>query len=149
MTLTSYSIGRVGEQFIGRILASLNIHQHTFAVLPPQFGVWGAAHGVSFCCYFVVVLLLFCCCCVPFYLYALSNSPIRIAILYEAGTRLIERVFPIGPGTHCPMSGVLLKCTVVFCLLYIFVIEVVTGASGQGFTPGYNYLFRCPLGPEA
>jgi hypothetical protein len=30
---------RAGDELSGRILAGLNIHQHTFAVLPPQFGV--------------------------------------------------------------------------------------------------------------
>jgi hypothetical protein len=40
---------RAGGKFIGRIITGLNIHQHTFAVLPPRFGVRGAADGVSFC----------------------------------------------------------------------------------------------------
>jgi hypothetical protein len=40
---------RAGDQFIGRILAGLNIHQHIVAVLPPRFGVRGAADGVSVC----------------------------------------------------------------------------------------------------
>jgi hypothetical protein len=52
---------RAGDQFIGRILAGLNIHQHTFAVLPPRFGARGAADGVSFC---VFVYLFF----VPFFM---------------------------------------------------------------------------------
>jgi hypothetical protein len=76
----------VGDQFIGQILAGLNIHQHTFAVLPPRFGVWGAADGVSF---FVFVFLFF----VPFlYVMPLTNSPTCFAILQEAVTRIMERV---------------------------------------------------------
>jgi hypothetical protein len=41
---------RAGDHFIGLIIAGLNIHQHPFAVIPPQFGVWGAVDGVSVCC---------------------------------------------------------------------------------------------------
>jgi hypothetical protein len=40
---------QAGDHFIGRILAGLNIHQHTVTVLPRRFGVRGAADGVSFC----------------------------------------------------------------------------------------------------
>jgi hypothetical protein len=52
-----------GDQFIGPILAGLNIHQHTFAVLPPRFGVWGAADGVSFCVFVYLFFVPFCMLC--------------------------------------------------------------------------------------
>jgi hypothetical protein len=54
-----------GYQFIGKILAGLNIHQHTFAVLPPWFHVRGAANGASFC------VFVFLCICVLFLFYML------------------------------------------------------------------------------
>jgi hypothetical protein len=60
---------RAGDQFIRRIISGLNIHQHTFAVLPPRFGVRGATDGVSVC---VFVYLFF----VPFlYVMPLTNPP--------------------------------------------------------------------------
>jgi hypothetical protein len=36
-----------------------------------------------------------------------------------------------------------------FCFHHDSIIEVVRGASGQGFIPGYNSLFRRPLESEA
>jgi hypothetical protein len=134
---------RAGDQFIGWILAGLNIHQHTFAVLPPRFGVRGAADGVSFC----VFVLLFV---VPFlYVVPLTSSPTCFSILQEAVMKLMERVYPISAGTYRPLIGVLLKCIAVLCLHHDSIIEVVRGASGQDFIPGYNSLFRCPLESEA
>jgi hypothetical protein len=134
---------RAGDQFIGRILAGLNIDQHKFAALPPRFGVRGAADGVSFC---VFVYLLF----VPFlYVMHLTNSPSFFDILQETFTKLMQRVYPISAGTPQPLIGVLLKCLAFLCLHHDSVIEVVRGASGQCFIPGYNSLFQQPLDYEA
>jgi hypothetical protein len=83
------------------------------------------------------------------YVMHLTNSPTCFAILQEAVTKLMERVYPISAGTHRPLSGVLLKCLAVLCLQHDSIIEVVRGASGQGFIPGYNSLFRLPLEYEA
>jgi hypothetical protein len=131
----------VGDQFIGRILADLNIHQHKFAVLPPWLGVRGAADGVSFC---VFVYLVF-----PFlYVMPLTSSPTCFDILQEAINKLMEIVYPISDGIPRPLIGVLLKYLAVLCLHHDSIIEVVSGASGQGFIPGYNSLFRIPLESE-
>jgi hypothetical protein len=134
---------RAGDQFIGRILAGLNIHQHTFAVILPRFCIQGAADSVSFC---VFVNLLF----VPFlYVMPLTNPPTCFALLQEAVTKLMERVYPTSAGTPRPLIGVLLKFLAVLCLHHDSIIEVVRGASGQGFIPDYNSLFRRPLESEA
>jgi hypothetical protein len=79
----------------------------------------------------------------------LTNSPTCFAILQEAVTKLMERVYPIYDGTPRPLIGVLLKCLAVLCLHHASIIEVVCGASGQGFIPGCNFLFRHPLEYEA
>jgi hypothetical protein len=79
----------------------------------------------------------------------LTNSPICFAILQEAVTKLMERVYPISTGTPRPLIGVLLNFLAVLCLHHASIIEVVRGASGQGFVPGYNSLFCRPLESEA
>jgi hypothetical protein len=79
----------------------------------------------------------------------LTNSSTCFAILQEAVTKLMERVYPIYAGTHRPLIGVLLKCLAVLCLHHDSIIELVPGCSGRGFIPGYNYLFRLPLETEA
>jgi hypothetical protein len=79
----------------------------------------------------------------------LTNSPTCFAILQESVTKLMERVYPISAGTPRPLIGVILKCLAVLCLHHDSIIEVGRGASGQGFIPGYNSLFRRPLDPEA
>jgi hypothetical protein len=61
----------------------------------------------------------------------------------------MERVYPIYAGTPRPLIGVLLKCLAVLCLHHDSIIEVVRGALGQSFIPGYNSLFRRPLESEA
>jgi hypothetical protein len=61
----------------------------------------------------------------------------------------MERVYPISVGTPRPLIGVLLKFLAVLCLHHDSIIEVVRGASGQGFIPGCNSLFRRPLESEA
>jgi hypothetical protein len=63
--------------------------------------------------------------------------------------KLMERVYPIYAGTPQPLIGILLKCLAVLCLHNDSIIEVVHGASGQGFVRGYNSLFRHPLESEA
>jgi hypothetical protein len=63
----------------------------------------------------------------------LTISPSCFAILQEAVTKLMERVYPISAGTPRPWIGVLLKCLAVLCLHHDSIIEVVRGASGQGF----------------
>jgi hypothetical protein len=45
---------RADEQFIGLIIAGLNIHQHPFTVLPPLVGVQGAADGASLFLFFFI-----------------------------------------------------------------------------------------------
>jgi hypothetical protein len=88
---------REGDQFIGRILAGLHIHKHTFTVLSTWLRVQGAADDVSFC---VFVNLVF----VPFlYVIPSTNTHTCFAILHEAITKLMERVYTISPGTPRPL----------------------------------------------
>jgi hypothetical protein len=61
----------------------------------------------------------------------------------------MEIVYPIYDGTPRPLIGVLIKCLTVLCLHHDSIIEVAHGTLGQGFVPGYNSLFCCPLEPEA
>jgi hypothetical protein len=131
---------RAGDKFIGRILAGLNIHQHPFAVLPPRFGVRGAADGVSlfFICFLFIFYML--------YFFLLYHS---FPLFQEAVMKIMKNVYPIYAGTLWPLIGVLLKCLAVLCLHRGSIIELVHGASGQGFVPCYNSLFRRPIESEA
>jgi hypothetical protein len=61
----------------------------------------------------------------------------------------MEIVYPISAGTPRPLIGDLSKCLADLCLHHDSIIEVVRGASGQGFIPGYNSLFCRPLKSEA
>jgi hypothetical protein len=79
----------------------------------------------------------------------LTNPLTCFAILQEAVTKLMERVYPISSGSHRPLIGVLLKCLTVLCLHHDSIIEVVRGALGQGFIPDYNSLFCRLLESEA
>jgi hypothetical protein len=78
-----------------------------------------------------------------------TNPPTCFDILQEAVTKLMERVYPISDGTPRTFFGVILKFLVVLYLYHDSTIEVVRVASGQGFIPGYNSLFRRPLESEA
>jgi hypothetical protein len=78
----------MGDQFIGPIIAGLNMHQHIFAVVPTRFGVRGTIDGVSFCSS-----------CLLFLFMSLTKPPLRFALLPEAVKKLMERLFPISAGT--------------------------------------------------
>jgi hypothetical protein len=87
-------------------------HPSTY-ICSPTSSVWlvgGRRIWCKFLCFCVFVFSSF------LYVMPFTNSPTCFAILQEAITKLMERMYPISDGTPRPLIGILLKCLAVLFL---------------------------------